>query len=109
MHTEEELRGAQLLAKIGPELVERRASMAAAVPALERALEVYERTHQPLAERLRLRSLLVMSSFLFDHRLAARYAESTLDALYPHTGLDMAERLAQWTPMPTKSAKAVVR
>ena len=94
IHTAQELRGAQLLAKIGPELIERRANMASAVPALERALEVYERRGQPLAERLRLRSLLVMSSFLFDHRLAARYAESTLDALYPHTGLVDAERVS---------------
>jgi eukaryotic-like serine/threonine-protein kinase len=38
VHTADALRGADLLAKIAPSLVERRISMAVAVPALERAL-----------------------------------------------------------------------
>ncbi|HTU62273.1 MAG TPA: hypothetical protein VMF89_27630, partial [Polyangiales bacterium] len=92
VHTTEELRGADLLAKIAPSWVERRVSMAVAVPALERALEIYTRHDRPLAERLHLRSLLVMSSFLFDHRLASRHAEATLDGLFPFTGLGLAER-----------------
>ena len=95
VHTEHELQGADLLAKLGPELVERRIGMASAVPALERALEVYERHDRPLAQRLRLRALLVMSSYLFDHRLAERYADATLDALYPHTGLAYVEGLSR--------------
>jgi len=92
VHTTEELRGADLLAKIAPSWVERRVSMAVAVPALERALEIYTRHDRPLAQRLHLRSLLVMSSFLFDHRLASRHAEATLDGLFPFTGLALAER-----------------
>jgi tetratricopeptide (TPR) repeat protein len=95
VHTDDALRGADILAEIAPNLVERRIGMAVAVPALERALEVYERHDRPLAQRLHLRSLLVMSSFLFDHRLAHRHAEATLDALYPHTGLALIERLAR--------------
>ncbi|HKP60444.1 MAG TPA: protein kinase [Polyangiales bacterium] len=92
VHTEQELRGADLLAKIGPDMVERRVSMATAVPAIERALEIYERHGRSLAQCLRLRSLLVMSSYLFDHKLAARYGDGTLDALYPYTGLAEVER-----------------
>jgi tetratricopeptide (TPR) repeat protein len=93
VHTSEELRGADILAEIAPDWVDRRVSMAVAVPALERALEIYTRHDRPLAQQLHLRSLLVMSSFLADYRLADRHAEATLDALYPFTGLGLTERL----------------
>ncbi|HKP61630.1 MAG TPA: protein kinase [Polyangiales bacterium] len=96
VNTPDELAGAKLLVQVAPELVERRVNLAAAVPALERALEVYERHAQPLRMRLRLRALLVMSSYLYDHRLARRYADQTLDLLYPFTGLREAERCARW-------------
>lgn len=92
VHTEAELRGADILAEIAPDWVERRVSMAVAVPAMERALEIYARHGRPLAQQLRLRSLLAMSSFLFDHRLAGRHAEAALDGLYPFTGLGWTER-----------------
>jgi hypothetical protein len=95
LHTPDELKGAELLAQVGPQLVEDRMSMAWAIPAIERALEVFERRQRPLAERLRLRGLLVMCSYLFDHRLANRYGTQTLDALYPFTGLARAERLGK--------------
>lgn len=94
--TEQEMRGAAMLAKFGPEFVERRVSMGTAVPAIERALEIYERRGRPLADRLYLRSLLVLSGYLFDHRLADRYAEATLDALYPFTGMPEVERASRW-------------
>jgi hypothetical protein len=96
VHTADELRGAELLAEVAPVLVDRRISMAAAVPALERALEVFERRDRSLATRLRLRALLVMCSFLFDFKLADRYGTQTLDAIYPFTGLAEAERCARW-------------
>jgi tetratricopeptide (TPR) repeat protein len=96
VNTPDELRGAKLLAQVAPELVERRVSMATAVPALERALDVYERHDQSRSTRLRLRALLVMSSYLYDHRLADRYAADTLDLLYPFTGLHEAERCTRW-------------
>jgi hypothetical protein len=75
-------------------MVERRVNMVVAVPALERALEIYARHGRPLGQQLRLRSLLVMSSFLFDHRLAKRHAEAALNGLYPFTGL---QRIARWS------------
>ena len=108
VHTDDALRGADILAKIAPGLVERRIDMAIAVPALERALEVYERHGRPLAQRLHLRSLLVMSSFLFDHRLAHRHAEATLDALYPHTGLALIEQLGRRIGKPAGFVLGVV-
>jgi serine/threonine protein kinase/tetratricopeptide (TPR) repeat protein len=96
VNTPDELGGAKLLAQVAPELVERRVNMAAAVPALERALDVYERHDQSLSTRLRLRALLVLSSYLYDHRLADRYAADTLDLLYPFTGLHEVERCTRW-------------
>jgi hypothetical protein len=95
VHTDQELAGADLLAKFGPDMVENRVSMAAAVPAVERALSIYERHGRSRADCLRLRSLLVMSSYLFDHRLAARYGDETLAMLYPYTGLADIERLTR--------------
>jgi hypothetical protein len=96
VHTGDELRGAALLAKVAPMLVDRRESMATAVPALERALEIYERQQGPQAVRLRLRAQLVLCSYLYDYRLAARYGPQTIDAIYPYTGLAEAERCARW-------------
>ncbi|HET8934732.1 MAG TPA: AAA family ATPase [Polyangiales bacterium] len=94
-HTHDELRGADIMARVAPDMVERRLNMAAAVPALERALEIYARHGRPLAEQLRLRSLLVMSSFLFDHRLAKRHADAALNGLYPFTGLQLVQRFSR--------------
>lgn len=96
VHTSEELRGAKLLAEVAPRMFEQRASIAAAIPAMERALEVYERHGESLSTRLYLRALLVFSSYLYDFRLADRYGDNTLDLLYPFTGLHEAERLACW-------------
>jgi len=104
-HTDDELRGADILTGIAPDMVERRVNMVVAVPALERALEIYARHGRPLAEQLRLRSLLVMSSFLFDHRLAKRHAEAALNGLYPFTGL---QRVARWSRMLGKHLAFIV-
>ena len=95
VHTLDELRGAELLAKVAPELVDRRESMATAIPALERALAVFERHEQALPVRLRIRAQLVLSSYLFDYRLAERYDEKTIDSIYPYTGLAEIRSLAR--------------
>lgn|GEM_PF-7018670 len=58
VHTDEELAGADVLAKIAPSWVERCVNMAVAVPALERAFEIYARHNKPIAQQLHLRSLL---------------------------------------------------
>jgi hypothetical protein len=96
IHTEEELRGADILARVGPELVNRRVGMAAAIPAIEKALAVYETHGRPRSAQLRLRAMLAMSGFLFDHRLAARYGQETIDALYVCAGFADADRLRRW-------------
>jgi serine/threonine protein kinase len=96
VHTPEDLRGAELLVDVAPRLVEQRQSMATAIPAVERALEVYERHGKSLSTRLRLRALLVLSSYLYDYRLTHRYADEIFDLLYPFTGLREAEWNARW-------------
>jgi tetratricopeptide (TPR) repeat protein len=96
VHTPDELAGAELLVEVAPKLVEQRENMATAVPAIERALEVYERHGKSLSTRLYLRALLVVSSYLYDHRLAERHGIDTLDLLYPFTGLREAERSTRW-------------
>ncbi|HKU43951.1 MAG TPA: hypothetical protein VJR89_37580, partial [Polyangiales bacterium] len=94
VHTREELRGADLLARIGPELVQKRIGLAAAIPALEKALDVYERLNRPRSARLRLRAMLVLCGYLFDYKLAARYGQQTLDELYECAGLS---DISRWT------------
>jgi hypothetical protein len=96
VHTADELRGAALLLEVAPKLVEERENMAIAVPAIQRALQVYERHDQSLSTRLYLRALLVLCSYLHDFRLAERYGIETVDQLYPFTGLREAERSARW-------------
>jgi len=96
VHTPDELRGAELLVEVAPKLVEQRENMATALPAMERALEVYERHDRSLSTRLYLRALLVLSSYLYDYRLAERHGLATVDLLYPFTGLREAERCARW-------------
>jgi tetratricopeptide (TPR) repeat protein len=96
VHTDEQLRGADILARVGPELVNRRVGMAAAIPAIEKALAVYRAQGRPRSAQLKLQSMLVMSGFLFDYRLANRYGAETLDALYACTGLPEAQKLTRW-------------
>ena len=96
VHTADELRGAELLVEVAPKLVEQRQNMATAIPAIERALEVYERHDKSLSTRLYLRALLVMSGYLYDYRLAERHGSATLDLLYPFTGLPEVERCGRW-------------
>jgi hypothetical protein len=96
VHTDDELHGADLLARVGPLLIEQGLAMATAIPALEKALAVYEKHKAPLQMRLRLRSALTLAGFLFDHRLAQRYGEQTLVLLHQFSGVALAARLQRW-------------
>jgi len=96
IHTDDELRAADLLAQVAPTYVDRAVSMGMAIPALEKALEVYERRARPLEVRLRLRSALVLAGYLYDYRLAFRYGEQTLALLHEFSGLALASRLGRF-------------
>jgi hypothetical protein len=100
VHTPDELRGADLLAELGPRLVEDGLNVATAIPAIEKALAVYELRGRPLAERLRLRSLLVLAGYLFDYRLGLRYGPATFAALYECSALALTARLRRYLAGP---------
>ncbi|HEY2732468.1 MAG TPA: AAA family ATPase, partial [Polyangiales bacterium] len=95
VHTEDELEGADLLASVGPRLFDQGLSMSTAIPAIEKALAVYERFGRPLQARLRLRSVLVLAGFLYDYRLAWRYGEETLAMLREVSGFNLAARFSR--------------
>lgn len=96
VHTHDESRGADLLAEVAPVFVDRGLSLAAAIPALEKALELSERLGRPLALQLRLRSALVLAGYLFDYHLVFRYGEKTLALLHRVSGMAMAGQLSRW-------------
>lgn len=92
VHTPDQARGADLLADVAPLFVDQGLAMAAAIPALERALELSENLGRPLALRLRLRSALVLAGYLFDYRLVFRYGDETIALLQDVSGMGLAKR-----------------
>jgi tetratricopeptide (TPR) repeat protein len=88
-----EMRGADLLAGAAAALPRRGAITTAALPALEAALELYEKWGRPPHECLRLRTVLVAS---MDHRMVAQYGDETLEALCACVGAELAATLRPW-------------
>ena len=95
-HTTEELRGADVLARLGPRALRSGVSSGIAVDAMERALVIYERHCVPPTVRLRLLSMLVVCGFHHDPKLAERYGEPVIHELYRAGGLHLADRWARW-------------
>ena len=87
-----EMRGADLVASVAHKLPFRGARTTAALPALEAALEVYEKWGRPVRDCLRLRVVLAGS---MDMRATALYADSTLSALCSYAGGDRARELSK--------------
>lgn len=87
----DEARGAERLASAAPKLALRGDATSAALPALEAALEVYERTGKSPEACLELRVILARS---IDRAMTERYADDTMRMLAPWAGLDVARRLA---------------
>jgi tetratricopeptide (TPR) repeat protein len=95
VHTDAEMEGADLLARVGPQLLDQGVAMAVASTAVEKALALYEKHGRPLAARLRLRSALVLAGYLFDFRLALRYGEETITVLHEVSGVKLVARLSR--------------
>ncbi len=89
-------RGADLLARSARGLAIQGDALAAAIPAMEAALRVYEKQGRSPAEILRLRSLLVSLGWFVDRSLADRYGEETIQSLYYYSGMAAAVRLRPW-------------
>jgi tetratricopeptide (TPR) repeat protein len=89
----DEMRGADLLANAAPKLAGRGIATSAALPALEAALEIYERTGRSPRDCLKIRTTMVGS---FDRRIAAKYGDSTAHMLFHYAGAPLAARLRPW-------------
>jgi hypothetical protein len=87
----EEQRGAELFARAFR--LRSAEPIAADLPALERAVEIYERLRLSPSDSLRMRAALVRAGYTIDRVLAYRYGESTLRALHRVSGLAWVDRL----------------
>ncbi|MFT3924956.1 MAG: AAA family ATPase [Myxococcales bacterium] len=78
VQSDDELRGAELIAEASASLIREGRAWGAAIPAMESALEVFERRGAPLRKSLALRQQLVLCGYLFDYRLGLKYGEETV-------------------------------
>lgn len=96
VHTAEELRGADILARVGPRMLREGLGTVTAIRALEKALEVYERRQVPLAWRLRLAAHLMVGGLTVDPSVVLRIGQATIETLYRASGLGLAVRLSRY-------------
>ncbi|HEX4351455.1 MAG TPA: hypothetical protein VHZ95_01050, partial [Polyangiales bacterium] len=88
-----EERGADLLAATVPRLALRGGLTSAALPALEAALELYEKWGRPPSQTLELRSTMVAS---LERSVVVQHADLTLNALCRYAGLHTIVFLRSW-------------
>lgn len=88
-----EERGADILARTATRLPGRGSVTSAALPALEAALELYEKWGRPPGQCLKLRAVMVGST---DRRIVGQYSDVTLSALSRYAGAQRALRLQPW-------------
>ncbi|HMJ14336.1 MAG TPA: protein kinase [Polyangiaceae bacterium] len=93
IHGGAEREGAELLARAGAALVHNTDDLAAAVPALRAALDVFRRSQRSKRELVQLLAPLAMAGYRVDRRLASEYGEETLEFFRELIGLELAERL----------------
>jgi len=91
-HGGEEERGADILRRIGLQLVEAD-ELPEAVPALEAAVSVYRRLGRPGHELLGLLSPLAFGGYYVDRRLADQYGDEALALFAEETGLALTVKL----------------
>jgi tetratricopeptide (TPR) repeat protein len=88
-----EERGADILARAAARLPGRGSVTSNALPALEAALELYEKWGRPPSQCLKLRAVMVGST---DRRIVGQYSDVTLSALSEYAGAHYAQRLQPW-------------
>ena len=98
LHTDQELEGAELLRRVGPALIDSGIAYQEAISGLERALAVFERRGHSQCAVIDVRTALARASYLYDYRLADRYAERTLDLLRDWCGLHAWKRFQRYLP-----------
>ena len=87
--------GAVLLERAGRRLFEARSFRDAIAP-LEECLRIHEANGVRETTRLELRKMIVHAGVLCDRGVLLGYADSTLDALYRHSGLAATAKLRPW-------------
>jgi hypothetical protein len=98
LHGGDELAGAQLLSEAAMELAMCGEGTAMAAPALEAALEVFQRAGRRPTECLGILVPLTIAGYYADRRLTMRYGEVTYRTLLDLTGGSLAARLWSWLP-----------
>jgi len=99
LHAGEDARGADMLATVAYDNIGVRLSFAdlqVVAPALEAALEVFERQERTLLERAPLLAALAQAGYYEHRRWAHKYGEIAIDACEEVTGLKTARRLRPW-------------
>jgi hypothetical protein len=91
-HGGEEERGADVLRRVGLELVETD-DLPDAVPALEAAIGVYRKLGRPAHELMGLLSPVAFAGYYVDRRLADTYGDETIALFSEETGLALTARL----------------
>jgi tetratricopeptide (TPR) repeat protein len=93
VHGGREREGAARLGEVAPRLLRELTAMDAAIPALERALEILERTGAPPRLTLAARGALGRAAYTFDHELDGRHGMRTLELMHEELGLSLGDRL----------------
>lgn len=88
-----ETEGADILAEAGTELVEHSDELAAAVPALQAALEVFRRERRSKYVLIRVLGPLAFAGYRVDRRLADEHGEPALELFRDLIGLRLAARM----------------
>jgi hypothetical protein len=91
-HGGEEERGADILRRVGLDLVSTD-ELPAAIPALEAAISVYRKLGRPTHELMGLLSPVAFAGYYVDRRLADRYGDETIALFAEETGLALTQRL----------------
>lgn len=100
----QELRGAEILASAGERLVSTIEGLSFAAPALEEALEVFDRARCSPWVILPVLDALTSAGWYVDRKYADKYGQRTLDLALELSGLSTAERL-----MPFLGARLAVK
>jgi tetratricopeptide (TPR) repeat protein len=85
--------GADLLAEAGTSLTHGADELAASVPALRAALEVFRREKRPKHELVRVLAPLAIAGYRVDRRLVAEYGDEAIEMFRDVIGLKLSARL----------------
>lgn len=89
------VRGAEIIAAVGADVASSAEGLALAAPALETALEIFDREKRSKWRILTVLELLTLAGWYTDRRYAVKYGERTLGLALELTGLSGVEKLSR--------------